>query len=106
MSKVPNKPPKIEPSHIYLQISHLPSQIPSTALDNPPWQLKYVGQVGELEGEGIFEVVNSDGQPVKRDESLWIQGQKALVEKVKDAQGVKSVKILPEVKQRTKREEY
>lgn len=43
---------------------------------------------------------------MKRDESLWIQGQKALVEKVKDAQGVKSVKILPEVKQRTKREEY
>ncbi|XAO24460.1 hypothetical protein I312_103261 [Cryptococcus bacillisporus CA1280] len=88
MSKVPNKPPKIEPSHIYLQVSHLPSQIPATALDNPPWQLKYVGQ------------------PVKRDESLWIQGQKALVEKVKDAQGVKSVKILPEVKQRTKREEF
>lgn len=106
MSKVPNKPPKIEPSHVYLQISHSPSQIPSTSLDNPPWRLKYVGQVGELEGEGIFEVVQIDGQPVKKDENVWTQKEKILLEKVKNAVGVKSVTVLPEVRQRSKREEF
>lgn len=106
MSKAPNKPPKIEPSHVYLQISHSPSQIPSTSLDNPPWRLKYVGQVGELEGEGIFEVVQIDGQPVKKDENVWTQKEKVLLEKVKNAVGVKSVTVLPEVRQRSKREEF
>ncbi|TYJ54226.1 hypothetical protein B9479_005152 [Cryptococcus floricola] len=102
----PNKPLQLDPSQIYLQVSHSVSQPPPNPITKTGHQLRYVGQVGELEGEGVWQVIRPDGQVVKRGEEDWTKGEKSVVEEVKKLQGVKGVKVMPEVKQRPKRSEF
>nr|ODN91727.1 hypothetical protein L203_00978 [Cryptococcus depauperatus CBS 7841] len=102
----PKKPIALESSHVYLQITYSFSQPPSTSVNNPMYQVKYLGQVGELEDVGIFEVINLDGQPIKRSDERWAQEQDKLLDEVKMIDGVKGVLVMPQVKQRAKRDEF
>ncbi|WVQ84649.1 hypothetical protein IAT38_006804 [Cryptococcus sp. DSM 104549] len=106
-SNAPAKPLQLDPSKIYLHITHSPPQIPPSTVSHSSCNLNYIGQVGELEGEGIFEVVKRDGGgAVRRGEDLWRNGEKGLLEEVKQLEGVKGVKVVPEMKQRAKRDEF
>ncbi|WWD19679.1 hypothetical protein CI109_104141 [Kwoniella shandongensis] len=107
-TQTPVKPPKLEPEHVYLQISYASSEPPSSLPGgaSSPIQLKYVGPVGELKGEGIFEVITRDGGVVKRGEDIWQRGEKDVLQEVKKVEGVRSVKVMPELKQRAKRNEF
>ncbi|WVR07637.1 hypothetical protein IAU60_004679 [Kwoniella sp. DSM 27419] len=99
----PVKPVKLEPDHVYLQVSYASAQPPS--LHHDSLDARYVGPIGELKGEGIYQVVQKDGAPVKRSES-WHSAEKGLVDQVRRSDGVKAVKVMPELKQRQKRDEF
>ncbi|KAK8853262.1 hypothetical protein IAR55_003964 [Kwoniella newhampshirensis] len=103
----PVKPPKLEPDHVYLQISYTSPDPLTTPLLQPASavQVKYVGPVGELKGEGIFQVMTRDGGIVKRGEDLWQRGEQDVVQQIKKVDGVKTVKVIPELKRRAKRDE-
>lgn len=101
----PARPPTLHPEHTYV---HVTSPQPPASLSNAitpglsgGTQLRYVGPVGELDGEHIFEVMRSN-QPLKRDTPDWTAVKDGLVKEVKAADGVKAAKIL-EQKQRMKR---
>ncbi|WVW86216.1 hypothetical protein I302_108258 [Kwoniella bestiolae CBS 10118] len=102
-SKAPIKPIKQEPNQVYLHVSYSspdPPTLPQNGLE-----AKYLGPIGELSGEGIYQI-QSGGQPVKRDDQSWQNTQKDLLESVKRSEGVKSVKVLDEPRQRVKRDEF
>ncbi|WVF72951.1 hypothetical protein IAT40_007769 [Kwoniella sp. CBS 6097] len=112
-SRAPVKPIKFEPNHLYLQVSFDPSTNPSQQLPaniaHSSLSAKYLGPVGELKGEGIYQVVQAnDGSAVKRDNTgLWSsEKEKEVVEVVKRSVGIKGVKVMPELKQRAKRDEF
>lgn len=98
----PSKPPALLPGLSYLHVTS--SQPPQTIQDSftpSSFRLHYVGKVGELEGEHIFEVRHPAGtEVIPRDQ---LPGD--VVSAVKGIEGVKGVKIL-ETKQRAKRDEF
>ncbi len=95
----PAKPPKLEPGHSYVHVtSHFtPDAITNAISANPQYRLKYVGPVGELKGEHIFEVQDTGG-PIER-------AEKPVLDSIRQVEGVKGVKVV-ELKQRAKREEF
>ncbi|OCF38077.1 hypothetical protein I316_00301 [Kwoniella heveanensis BCC8398] len=110
--RAPVKPIKFEPNHIYLQVSFNPSSsssnpVPPTNIVHSSLSAKYLGPVGELKGEGIYQVVQADdGSAVRRDALTWSEKEKEVVAAVKKSEGVKGVKVMPELKQRAKRDEF
>ncbi|WWC94929.1 hypothetical protein V866_001781 [Kwoniella sp. B9012] len=103
-SRAPVKPIKLEPDQVYIHVSYSSPEPPSAiSLNNV--EVKYLGPIGELSGEGIYQI-QSHGQPVKRNDESWQSSQKDLIERVKRSDGVKSVKVMDEPKQRTKRDEF
>ena len=98
----PAKPPTLVPGHSYLHItsSHPPQRIVDGSRPPDGLELAYVGPVGELDGEHIFEVKRSGGGVVPRGEL-----PSAVVDALKAVEGVKGAKVL-EVKQRAKRDEF
>ncbi|WVQ74216.1 hypothetical protein IAR50_003810 [Cryptococcus sp. DSM 104548] len=102
----PNKPLHLDPSQIYIQVSHSVSPPPPNSISHAGHQLRYVGQIGELEGEGVWQVVRPDGQPVKRGEEYWVKGEKSILEQVRQVEGVKGAEVMPGMKQRAKRSEF
>ncbi|OCF44667.1 hypothetical protein I317_01554 [Kwoniella heveanensis CBS 569] len=111
--RAPVKPIKFEPNHIYLQVSFDPSSsspskpAPPTNIVHSSLSAKYLGPVGELKGEGIYQVVQADdGSAVRRDALTWSEKEKEVVAAVKKSEGVKGVKVMPELKQRAKRDEF
>ncbi|WWC64533.1 uncharacterized protein I303_107143 [Kwoniella dejecticola CBS 10117] len=110
-SSQPVKPVKIEPDQVYLQISYTSSEPPSSLrlnqhanADGP--EAKYLGPVGELTGEGIYQVQSTHGSPTKRDDASWVQNQKSFVDQVRRAQGVKGVTVVGPPRARQKRDEF
>ncbi|GFZ48755.1 hypothetical protein JCM24511_06504 [Saitozyma sp. JCM 24511] len=110
----PAKPPALDPSNTYIHITSpsSPSSLSSlltSALSALPSAggsgstLRYIGPVGELRGEHIFEVVGPDG-PVRRDSPFWRESQGGIMGSIKAAEGVKGAKVM-EMKQRAKRDE-
>ncbi|RSH91903.1 hypothetical protein EHS25_009273 [Saitozyma podzolica] len=108
------KPPALDPSNTYIHITSpsSPSSLSSllsSALSALPdagsraGTLRYVGPVGELKGEHIFEVVGPDG-PVRTDSPLWKESQGGIMGSIKSAEGVKGAKVM-EMRQRAKRDE-
>ncbi|OCF77353.1 hypothetical protein I204_01341 [Kwoniella mangroviensis CBS 8886] len=103
-SKAPVKPIKLEPDQVYIHVSYSSTEPPSAvSLNNV--EAKYLGPIGELSGEGIYQI-QSHGQPVKRNDENWQNSQKDLLERVTRSEGVKSVKVMDEPKQRAKRDEF
>lgn len=104
MTAKPPTPVTINPGEAYVHITSPlnPSAILS-GISLPAYQLKYVGPVGELEGEHIFKVcsIGSDSAVVKRSELP----DKEVLGAVKALEGVKGAKVL-ETKQRAKRDEF
>lgn len=100
----PRRPPNLDPNHIYIHITSpsSPSTI-SSAFISGDQSLSYVGPVGELQGEHIFEV-QRQGQAVKRDQQGSGEAGSTVVSALKEVEGVKGAKVL-EVKQRAKRGE-
>jgi hypothetical protein len=98
----PAKPPALLPGHSYIHITS--SQAPQRIVDGsrPPdgLAITYVGPVGELDGEHIFEVTHAGGGVVPRGEL-----PSGVVDALKAVQGVKGAKVM-EVKQRAKRDEF
>jgi len=104
----PAKPPKLEDDHTYI---HITSHSDASSLQNAisshvglqAIQPVYLGPVGELKGEYIFELKHAGGEePVKRSGEFWMENQVGLVKELKSLQGVKGAKLM-EVKQRAKR---
>jgi len=96
----PVQPPKLEPGRAYVHVSsHSSPDSISNALEaTSHCRLQYIGPVGELKGEHIFEVKQADGQgPIERTEQ-------SILGAIKAVPGVKTVKTM-EVKQRAKRDE-
>lgn len=98
----PAKPLNLQPGLSYIHVtSSQPPQAIQDALSHDQIKLKYLGPVGELEGEHVFEVRSPNGQDVLPRGELPTD----LVGAVKGIQGVKGAKVL-ETKQRAKREEF
>jgi hypothetical protein len=99
----PQKPPNLDPNHVYIHITSpaSPSTIASSLKTSEDGGIRYVGPVGELSGEHIFEVLQKGG-PVKRDVGGAEAVGSGVVAALKGQEGVKGAKIL-EVKQRAKR---
>lgn len=100
----PQKPPNLDPNHVYIHITS-PSS-PSTISDSlgaahGDSSIRYVGPVGELSGEHIFEVQHQ-GAPLKRDIGGGAGVGSQVVAALKGVDGVKGAKVL-EVTQRAKR---
>ena len=95
-------PPTVLPGKAYLHVSTSkdPSSIASSMSNHAQWNLHYIGPVGELSGEHLFEVQQPSGAVLERSA---VQ-ERDLVQTVKDATGVKGVKLV-EMKQRAKRDE-
>jgi len=104
MSTQAKIPPALQPglSYIHITSPQPPDQI-QAAIPKKDWEIKYLGPVGELDGEHIFEVRKPSGEVVKRDELA--EGAGGVVSVLKGVQGVKAVKVL-ETKQRAKRSEF
>ena len=100
---MPQKPVHIQPglSYVHISTSKSPLDISSALASNPEYKLHYLGPVGELEGEHIFEVQNAQSEVVRRDQL----GEKEVLHIVKAVDGVKGAKVL-ETKQRAKRDEF
>ena len=98
----PVKPVKLESGHTYVHVTSAqsPNAIMSSANAAGISQLKYVGPIGELDGEHIFEIIAGLGD-LKSAE----RAEKPTLEAIKRIEGVKAVKSL-EVKQRAKRGEF
>jgi hypothetical protein len=105
----PAKPLSLNPQTAYIHITS--SQSPSTlaqAFDqrNSQYKLQYLGPVGELQGEHVFEVRQAgSGSILERGSALWKEGEIGILSAVKGVEGVKGAKVL-DVKQRTKRDEF
>jgi len=100
----PIKPVARDPDSVYIHITSAstPSQIELDA-ETRDVQLRYVGPVGELKGEHIFELCDGERRPVKKSEGIkWKPCQDSAVSALKMVEGVQSAKVL-ETKQRVKR---
>ncbi|WWC91752.1 uncharacterized protein L201_006699 [Kwoniella dendrophila CBS 6074] len=104
-SKQPVKPIKLEPNQVYLHVSYSSTE-PPTKVTQDGLQAKFLGQIGELQGEGIYQIQSSQGIPVKRDEESWTNKQNDFVDMMKRNEGIDNVKIMDEPKQRGKRDEF
>lgn len=89
-------------SYIHITSKQSPQQI-QASVPNKDWEINYLGPVGELEGEHIFEVRRPSGEVVKREELA--EGPGGVVDVLKGISGVKGAKLL-ETKQRAKRTEF
>ncbi|ORY33420.1 hypothetical protein BCR39DRAFT_586489 [Naematelia encephala] len=100
----PAKPLHLDPENTYIQITTSPTHDPTALNISGPSRLQYLGPVGELKGEHIFQLQTSDGAPVKRAtiEAGEAELGKRAVEAVRAVQGVKGAKIM-EFKHRAKR---
>ncbi|WRT70180.1 uncharacterized protein IL334_007174 [Kwoniella shivajii] len=104
-NQAPVKPISINPEETYIQISYTTSEPPKLAYQGV--ELEYKGPVGELKGEGIFQVLHQDNaSPVKRSEELWLNKKDGLVKELKGLNGVTGVNAMGELKMRSKREEF
>jgi len=95
----PVKPVKLEPNSSYVHITS--SQTPETIQQQAAKQnvqLQHKGPVGELEGEHIFEVLDTGRRAVARDTGTVDSAVSAL----KGTEGVKDAKVM-ETRQRVKR---
>jgi len=95
----PIKPVKLEPDSSYIHITS--SQTPETIQQQAAKQnvqLQHKGPVGELEGEHIFEVLDTGRRAVARDTGAVDSAVSAL----KGTEGVKDAKVM-ETRQRAKR---
>lgn len=100
----PAKPPNLDPNHVYIHVtsSESPSDIAASLRPSTPGNsVRYIGPVGELAGEHIFEL-HRDGSPLKRAVAGSVSVGQGMVQDLKGVQGVKGAKVL-EVKQRAKR---
>jgi hypothetical protein len=98
----PAKPLTLLPGHSYIHITspHPPQRLVEGSRPPDGLEISYVGPVGELDGEHIFEVKRPGGQVVPRGEL-----PNGVVGALKAVEGVKGAKVL-EVKQRAKRDEF
>jgi hypothetical protein len=99
----PVKPVKLEPSSSYIHITS--SQNPQTIQQQAAQQnihIEHKGPVGELEGEHIFEVLNTGREAVTRDTGEGKQVVDSAVTTLKGSEGVKDAKVM-ETRQRAKR---
>lgn len=96
------KPPKLEPGHSYVHVTSPsgPDAIANALQADQHCRLRYVGPVGELKGEHIFEVQHPDGtgRPMER-------AEQPILEAINRVEAVKGVKVM-EVKLRAKRDEF
>ncbi|WWC72061.1 uncharacterized protein I206_106021 [Kwoniella pini CBS 10737] len=104
-SSTPVKPIKMEPEQIYLQISYSTSQPPSEMNKNG-LEARYLGPVGELTGEGIYQVKSIKGIPTKRNDDTWKSNQDEFVNQLKKKEGVTGVNVIGQLKTRHKRDEF
>ena len=95
------RPPKLELGHAYVHISSSssPDTITNAFMSNPHCRLKYMGPVGELKGEHIFEVSHAEGG------SAMASAEKPVLDAIKTVVGVNAVKAM-DVKPRAKRDEF
>jgi hypothetical protein len=105
----PAKPLDLDPDTAYI---HITSSQPASSLSqtfasqSSAYRLHYVGPVGELKGEHVFEVRQAKGlHAVKRDSETWTHSQQDIIGAAKAVDGVSGVKVL-ETKQRVKRSEF
>lgn len=97
------KPPTLLPGKAYIHItSPLPASSIQNSLSHPQYRLDYVGPVGELEGEHIFQVIATGSNDIAERASI---PEGDLLKAVKEVNGVKGAKVL-EKKQRAKRDEF
>ena len=105
----PSPPSHLLPDHTYLHITSPPQTQPqqiTQSLISSSVQLKYVGMVGELQGEHIYEVTRAGtSESVRRDGSFWLEVKDGVLGGLKGVQGVKAVKVM-DTKQRVKRDEF
>ncbi|KAK1921955.1 hypothetical protein DB88DRAFT_375357 [Papiliotrema laurentii] len=96
------KPVAMQPGLAYIHVTSAqpPSTITSALSAHSQYHLEYLGPVGELEGEHIFQVQRPDGGVVPRSEL-----PEDVLSAIKTVQGVKGAKVL-ETKQRAKRDEF
>jgi hypothetical protein len=92
MSSQAKIPPALQPglSYIHITSPQTPEQI-QASIPNKDWAIKYLGPVGELDGEHVFEVRKLSGEVLKRDELA--EGAGGVVSVLKGVQGVKGVKV-------------
>jgi len=95
----PIKPVKLEPNSSYIHItsSQTPEAIQQQAAKQNV-QLQHKGPVGELEGEHIFEILDTGRKAVARDTGVV----DSAVTTLKGSEGVKDAKVM-ETRQRVKR---
>ena len=98
------KPPTLLPDRAYIHVSTSkpPESIAQSMSAHPEWNIHYLGPVGELQGEHLFEVRQA-GQSSVVERSTVQDGD--VVSAVKEATGEKGVKMV-EMKQRAKRDEF
>ncbi|KAK4685522.1 hypothetical protein P7C73_g4623, partial [Tremellales sp. Uapishka_1] len=102
----PAKPPTLLPDHTYIHVSSSssPPALAEKLTTTQPIQVRYIGPVGELKGEHIFELVGESQTPLKRDSTFWTREGESLLRDLKRVEGVKKVEVM-EVRQRAKRGE-
>lgn len=99
------KPLRLLPDRTYIHVtaSNPPTsetQLPTPSTGGESVTIKYLGPVGELQGEHVYEVQHAtSGQPLSRDDAQAVQ---AVTQAVKALDGVKGCKVL-ETQQRAKR---
>jgi len=98
----PVKPPHLQPGHAYVHISSSasPDAISNALGSSDQCRLQYLGPVGELKGEHIFEIRHPDGQ-----NGPMGGAEKPVLEAIKEVQGIREVNMM-DVKQRAKRQEF
>jgi len=99
----PVKPVKLEQDSSYIHISS--SQTPQAIQQQAAAQnvhLEHKGPIGELEGEHIFEILDTRRRAVSRDTEEGKTAVDSAVDALKGEEGVKDAKVM-ETRQRTKR---
>lgn len=98
----PAKPIPRDSSLVYITVSSplSPDEITRGAAEKEA-NINYIGPVGELKGEHIFQVVAKDG-PMKRDSPTWQETRTNILDGVRGVEGVWSATIMEE-KSRSKR---
>ncbi|CAD6567242.1 MAG: hypothetical protein TREMPRED_003429 [Tremellales sp. Tagirdzhanova-0007] len=97
----PVKPPILEPGRAYV---HITSSVSAEAVvkgmsNNADCRLRYMGPVGELGGEHIFEI-----QHVESQRGVMERVEPSTLEAIKRLDGVKQVNVM-ETKLRAKRDD-
>jgi len=94
-------PSNLEQGHTYLRITTSTPSAVSLGTGSP--SITYVGPVGELPDEHVFEVKTSDGKPVDPYGEFWKTQGADVVQRLK-GQGVKAEVLVH--RQRSKRDEF